>query len=137
MRCTTYCCQHVAWPYRPQEVASAQLNLYYALAVMALDWNAMIEQFREDRLADPRILSFMPWIRVEPEPRFDAMGNAFRYAVSLTVQTRGGASYTRESPYRPGTRENLVSGERLRAKFVRLAQCALPVERVAPFSGGP
>lgn len=135
VRCTTYCCRHVAWPYRPQGVASAQLNLYYALAVMALDRGAMIEQFREDRLADPRILSFMPRIRVEPEPRFDAMGNAFRYAVSLTVQTRGGASYTRESLYRPGTRENPVSEEQLHAKFVRLAQCALPVDQVNALLG--
>jgi len=130
VRCTTYCCQHVAWPYRPQGVASAQINIYYALAAMAVDRDAMIGQFREERLCDPRILSFIPRIRVEPDPRFDAMGNAFRYAVHLAVRARDGASYERESLYRPGTRENPVSEERLRAKFALLAGSALPVDRV-------
>lgn len=131
VRCTTYCCQHVAWPYRPQGVASAQINIYYVLAAMAIDRDVMIEQFREERLRDPRILAFIPRIRVEPDSRFDAMGNAFRYAVRLTVRTRDGASYARESLYRPGTRENPVSEERLRAKFAMLAGCALPVGRVS------
>lgn len=130
VRCTTYCCQHVARPYRPQGVASAQLNIYYALAAMALYRDAMIEQFREERLGDPRILGFIPRIRVEPDPRFDAMGNALRYAVHLTVRTWGGASYAHESLHRPGTRENPVSEERLRAKFALLAACALPADRV-------
>jgi 2-methylcitrate dehydratase PrpD len=96
---------------------------------MALDRDAMIEQFREERLSDPRILDFIARIHVEPDSRFDAMGNAFRYAVNITVRTRAGASYTHESLYRPGTRENPVSEERLRAKFMLLAGCALPVDR--------
>jgi len=128
--CTSYCRQHVAWPYRPQGVASAQLNMYYALAAMALFRDAMIEQFSEERLSDSRILDFIQRIRVEPHPRFDAMGNAFRYAVHLTVRTRTGLSYVRESLYRPGTRENPVSEERLRAKFAILATCALPSDNV-------
>src|SRR5581483_4252567 len=55
VRCTTYCKNHVGWPYVPQGAASAQLNMYYALAVMALDRGAMIEQFQDERLSDPRI----------------------------------------------------------------------------------
>jgi 2-methylcitrate dehydratase PrpD len=130
VRCTTYCCRHVAWPYRPQGIASAQLNIYYALAAMALDRDAMIEQFREERLSDPRILDFIARIHVEPDLRFDAMGNAFRYAVNLTVRTRAGATYSHESLHRPGTREKPASEERLRGKFALLAGCALPVNRV-------
>lgn len=130
VRCTTYCHQHVAWPYEPQGVASAQINMHYALAVMALDRNAMIGQFCEERLRDPRILAFIPRIRIEPEPRFDALGNPFRYAIRMTVRTTDGRVYERESLHRPGTRENPVGEDRLRAKFELLAGCALPAERV-------
>ncbi|MBI3043164.1 MAG: MmgE/PrpD family protein [Betaproteobacteria bacterium] len=130
VRCTSYCQRHVAWPYRPQGVASAQLNIYYALAVMALDRDAMIEQFREERLGDPRILDFIPRIRVDSDPRFDAMGNDYRYAVSLTLRTRNGESLAFETLHRPGTRENPVSEARLKSKFALLAGCALPGDRV-------
>jgi len=61
----------VAWPYVPQGVASAQINMYYALAVMALDRAAMIEQFSEARLADPLILAFIPRIRIAASAEFD------------------------------------------------------------------
>jgi hypothetical protein len=47
--CTTHCRDHVAWPYVPQGVASAQMNLYYALSVMALEGAAMVEQFDEKK----------------------------------------------------------------------------------------
>lgn len=36
VECTTYCKGHVGWTYVPQGVASTQMNLYYALSVMAL-----------------------------------------------------------------------------------------------------
>ena len=60
----------------------------HALAAMAVDRDAMIGHFREERLGDPRVLGFIPRIHVEPDPRFDAPGNAFRDAVHLTVLTR-------------------------------------------------
>jgi 2-methylcitrate dehydratase PrpD len=130
VRCTSYCCQHVARPYRPRGVASAQLNIFYALAAMAIYRDANVEQFQEERLCDPRILGFIPRIRVEPDPRYDDMGNAFRYAVNVTVQTRAGVSFALESLHRPGARENPVSETRLRAKFALLAGFALPPDRV-------
>jgi 2-methylcitrate dehydratase PrpD len=134
VRCTSYCQQHVGWTYAPRGVAAAQLNLYYALAVMALDRAAMIEQFREERLADPRILAFIPRIRVTVEPRYDALGNPFRYALHMTVRTTGGATYEREIMQRPGSPQNPLSAAQLRDKFALLASYALTqpqIDRVA------
>lgn len=130
VECTTYCKGHVGWPYVPQGVASAQINMYYALAVMALDRAAMIEQFREERLADPRILAFIRRIRVETDPQLDAMGNAYRYATRLNVLTKAGARHKRETLYRPGSADSPLSDERLREKFELLACYALPTPAV-------
>lgn len=130
VRCTSYCYQHVAWPYVPQGVASAQINMYYALAVMALDRAAMVEQFREERLADPRILAFIPRIRVKADPRYDALGNASRYATHLTVTTTDGRRFERELMRRPGSPDQPLEAERLQAKFRLLARYVLPGDRV-------
>ena len=132
--CTTYCRDHVAWPYVPQGVASAQINMYYALSVMALDRAAMIEQFSEGRLDAPRILAFIPRISIAANPEFDALGNAYRYATRLCVITKSGARHERETRYRPGAPDSPISDDQLRAKFELLAGYALPpaaVERIA------
>ena len=129
--CTTYCKGHVGWPYVPQGVASAQLNMYYALAVMALDRAAMIDQFNEERLADPRILAFIPRIRIATDQAFDAMGNAHRYATRVRVVARDGASHVRETFYRPGSAEAPLTSAQLRDKFERLAAHAVGADTSA------
>ena len=48
---------HCAWDYQAHDVTEAQMNLFYGLAVMAVDGDAFIEQYREERLRDPRILA--------------------------------------------------------------------------------
>ena len=109
VECTTHCRDHVAWPYVPQGVTSAQLNIYYALSVMALERGAMVEQFDESRIADPRILEYMKRIHVATSPDFDAMGNVYRYPTRVTVATRSGARHIAETLYRPGSAEAPVS----------------------------
>ena len=133
--CTTYCREHVGWPYVPQGVASAQINIYYALSVMALDRAAMIEQFSEGRLADPRILAFIPRISIAGNPEFDALGNAYRYATRLRVITKSGAMHERETRYRPGSPDSPLTDAQLREKFELLAGYALPHDAIEPIVG--
>lgn len=135
VECTTYCKSHVGWPYVPQGVASAQMNLYYALAAMAVDRAAMMEQFREERLNDPHLLAFIPRIHVAPAARFDNMGNAYRYATQLRVVTRAGAAYARETFYRPGSPDAPLSEEQLERKFALLASYALDCTAVEHLRG--
>ncbi|WP_163592663.1 MmgE/PrpD family protein, partial [Klebsiella pneumoniae] len=66
---------HCGWPYVPdriQSVLSAQMNLFYGVAVMALDRRAGIEQFDERRIRDPQILKFIERIEVRHDPKFDS-----------------------------------------------------------------
>jgi len=121
VECTTHCRDHVAWPYQPQGVASAQMNIFYALSVMALERAAMVAQFDSAKLADPRILAYMKRIRVDVDPAFDAMGNAFRYATRLTLTTRRGERLVRETLHRPGSPDAPLGVAQLSAKFDQLA----------------
>src|SRR5919205_1626779 len=43
---------HVGWPYRPEGVTSAQLNLPYCVATFLLEGDAFVAQFTEDKVAD-------------------------------------------------------------------------------------
>ena len=61
---------HCAWEYKAQGVTAAQMNLYYGLAVIALDGVAFTEQYRESRLerpAHPRLHRAHRSAYVDPE----------------------------------------------------------------------
>jgi 2-methylcitrate dehydratase PrpD len=128
VECTTHCRDHVAWPYVPQGVASAQMNLYYSLSAMAIERAAMIEQFNEAKLTDPRFMAFMPRIHVATSPRLDAMGNEFRYATRVTVSTRDDALHVQETLYRPGSPEAPLGAAQLSEKFQRLTASVLDAQ---------
>ena len=128
VECTTHCRNHVAWPYVPQGVASAQMNIFYALSVMALERAAMVAQFDEARLEDPAILEFMRRITVTTYAAFDAMGNACRYATRVTVADARGDRHTKETLHRPGSPEAPLSGTQLAGKFDQLAARVLDAE---------
>jgi 2-methylcitrate dehydratase PrpD len=128
VECTTHCKSHVAWPYVPQGVASAQMNLFYGLSAMALERAAMVAQFEETKLQAPAILAFMRRIKVATDDRFDAMGNAFRYATRLTVTTVRGERHVQETLHRPGSADAPLTAAQLAAKFEQLAGRMLDAE---------
>ncbi len=120
VECTTHCKNHVAWPYVPQGVASAQMNIFYALSVMALERAAMVEQFDEAKLQRPDILDFMGRIKVAIDDKFDAMGNAFRYATRVSVTTSRGDRHVQETLHRPGSPDVPLTATQLAGKFEQL-----------------
>ncbi|MGP1609680.1 MAG: MmgE/PrpD family protein, partial [Burkholderiales bacterium] len=128
VECTPHCRDHVAWPYVPQGVASAQMNLFYALSVMALERAAMVAQFDEAKLEHPNILAFMRRIKVTTDDRFDAMGNAFRYATRVIVTTVRGERHVGETLHRPGSADAPLTAAQLAAKFDQLAGWMLDAE---------
>lgn len=121
VECTTHCREHVAWPYVAQGVASAQMNIFYALSAMALERAAMVGQFDESKLEDTAILEFMRRITVTTDAAFDAMGNAYRYATRVIVATPRGDRHAKETLHRPGSPDSPLSSAQLAGKFEQLA----------------
>lgn len=116
---------HCAWEYKAQGVTAAQMNLYYGLAVIALDGMAFVDQYREDRLRDPKILDFVQRVRAHVDPEIEGMGAAFRHAARMTVKTRDGRILRREILHRRGSPENPLQPEDIEYKFRNVARSCL------------
>jgi 2-methylcitrate dehydratase PrpD len=131
IHCSTMAHRHCAWPYEPQGVTAAQMNLYFTSAMMILDRNAMQEQFREDRLADQAALAIIAKIKIEVDPKYDVGGDATRHCARVEIITTDGRSLVREVLERPGSPGNPLPPQQLRRKFETLAGAVLPQDRIA------
>ncbi len=126
LRCSTMAYRHCAWPYTPQGVTTAQMSLFYTLAVMAHDGEVLTEQFDDARLADPALVDFMRRIKIEIDPVFDAGGDATRHEVRMALATRDGRRFENYSKYRKGSPENPMSRDERYTKFKRLSGLLAP-----------
>jgi 2-methylcitrate dehydratase PrpD len=118
---------HCAWKYQAQGVTAAQMNLYYGLAVVAIDGVAFTEQYREERLRDPRILAFIERITARVDPEIEAMGAAFRHAARVSITARDGRIFEKLLLHRRGSPENALTPAEIEQKFSHVvAPCVAP-----------
>lgn len=116
---------HCGWPYeaeRVQSVLSAQMNLRYGLAVMALERQNGVAQFHESKIRSPEILNFIERIHVEHEPKFEGNDGKYRVACRLVVKCRNGTVRETTVLYRKGSPEDPMTGEQLMQKFKALTE---------------
>ena len=116
---------HCGWPYeadRIQSVLSAQMNLRYGIAVMAMEREYGVAQFHESKIRDPEILRFIARIQVELEPKFDGDNGRYRVACRLVVRLRDGTEHETTVLYRKGSPEDPMTGEQLKEKFRTLTK---------------
>jgi 2-methylcitrate dehydratase PrpD len=133
IKCSTMVHVHCGWPYRPMnppETIAAQMNLPYTAAVTLLEGNAFIDQYKTEKLLDPKIMNLADRIECEIDPTIDAMGpDEMRY-IRATVFMKSGESFSQDVPYRSGHWKNPMSDEVLQAKFVDLASRGITKEAV-------
>ena len=108
---------HCAWEYKAQGVTAAQMNLFYGLAVIALDGMAFTDQYREARLADPPILDFIQRTAAYVDPEIEGMGAPFRHAARIKVRTRNGRELEKLLLHRRGSPEHPLKPEEIEYKF--------------------
>jgi 2-methylcitrate dehydratase PrpD len=115
---------HCGWPYeasRIQGVLSAQMNLHYGIAIIALERDNSAAQFSDSKIRDPKILQFIECIKVAHEPKFEADGGRYRVACRLRVRLKNGVEHEAIVPFRKGSPEDPMSSEELETKFRKLA----------------
>ncbi|TKC18012.1 MmgE/PrpD family protein [Robertmurraya kyonggiensis] len=122
--------KHVGWEYVPSGMTGAQMNLAYAVAVTLTDGECFIDQYHEERIADPTLLNLINKIKIIPVERLDKLGREGRHAIELEVHLkngsvlRGNRVHARGSSYFP-----LTDGE-VKTKFEKLVKTIFPIDKV-------
>jgi 2-methylcitrate dehydratase PrpD len=116
---------HVGWPYRPEGLTSAQLNLPFCVATLLIEGDVFVEQFTPEAVGDQRRIALARKVEVVHDPAITALGAAFRHKVTVDIQFRDGSveSETREAPR--GSELSFASADEVVAKFRKLARSTL------------
>jgi 2-methylcitrate dehydratase PrpD len=130
IHCSTMAHRHCAWTYEPRGVTAAQMNLFFTSAMMIVDRQAMQDQFRDERLADPKVLAMIERINIEVDPLYDTGGDSTRHCARVSLTTADGRVLRREVLDRPGSPTNPLPPPHLRRKFETLAAAVLPQDRI-------
>jgi 2-methylcitrate dehydratase PrpD len=123
--------EHVGWPYRPDSVTTAQMNLPYIAAATLTDGAAFVDQFTEARIRDERLVALASRVDVTADPGIDARGDASRHAVAVEVVLKDGRVLRDTRDSARGSAASPLSRGEIEAKYATLAGRALPGARVA------
>jgi 2-methylcitrate dehydratase PrpD len=63
--------QNVAWTWEHTTITSAQVNLYFAAAIMLPENDVFIDQFTEQVIADPKVPAMIERIAIAHAPSLD------------------------------------------------------------------
>jgi len=122
---------HVGWPYQPQGLTSAQLNLPFCVATLLLEGDVFVDQFPLESVADPGRIALSRKVKVLHDPAITALGSAFRHKVRVEVHLRDGVveSETREAPR--GSEQSFAGTDEIVEKFSKLTRTTMKKEHQA------
>jgi aconitate decarboxylase len=125
---------HVGWPYQPQGLTAAQLNLPYCVATFLLEGDAFVDQFTEEKVADPVRMRLSERVAVKEDPAITARGPRSRHMVRVEVMLRDGTHLEETVEAPRGSETHFASDADVIEKFRKLAahHLATPeVDRIA------
>jgi len=122
---------HAGWKYRPESLASAQMNLPFCAATLLLEGDCFVDQFRESIVADPKRMALAGKVEVRPDPEISAKGAKYRHSVRVEVILNDGSRLERTVETPRGSERNFASEAQVVAKFEKLAAYALKLSQAA------
>jgi len=127
--------EHTGWKYKPEGMTAAQLNLSYCVATLLLEGDVFVDQFSEDKVADPARMALAEKVEVREDPSITALGSKYRHKVSVAVHLKDGTvlEETVEAPR--GSEKTFASAADVQAKFVKLAARTLKRAQVDEIMG--
>jgi len=82
---------HAGWKYRPESLASAQMNLAFCAATLLLEGDCFVDQFSERIVADRKRMALAEKVEVRADPEISAKGAKYRHSVRLEVILNDGS----------------------------------------------
>src|SRR5579871_3878390 len=130
---------HVGWPYKPQGLTSAQMNLPFCVATLLAEGDVFVDQFSDAVVTDPRRIALAAKVEVVHDPAITARGARLRHMVRVDVLFTDGTrdSETVEAPR--GSEQKFASEADVVEKFRKLARrnCGdAQAERIADLTLG-
>src|SRR5277367_3172423 len=74
---------HVGWPYRPDGLTAAQLNLPFCVATLLLEGDVFVDEFKPDCIGDEARIALSRKVTVRHDPAITALGAAYRHKVRV------------------------------------------------------
>jgi 2-methylcitrate dehydratase PrpD len=112
---------HVGWPYVPQGMTSAQLNLPYCVATLLLDGDVFVDQFTEEKVSDPDRIRIAKKVQVAEDPAITARGSTYRHMVTVEVELMDGTRMEETVEAPRGSEAKFATADDVIAKFGKLA----------------
>ena len=113
--------EHVGWPYEPQGLTSAQLNLPFCVATLLLEGDVFVEQFDEAVVENQARIALSRKVRVEHDPAITERGSNFRHMVRVEVKLKDGTRLEETVEAPRGSEKSFASEADIVGKFMKLA----------------
>ncbi len=113
---------HVGWPYRPQGLTSAQMNLPFCIATLIIEGDVFVDQFTEAAVTDPRRIALARKVEVLHDPAITARGAKFRHLVRVEVHFTDGTTEAETVEAPRGSEQKFASEAEVVEKFRKLAR---------------
>jgi 2-methylcitrate dehydratase PrpD len=120
---------HAGWPYRPEGLTGAQLNLPFCAATLILTGDAFVDQFTPESVNDRARIELARKVEVRHDPAITALGAAHRHQVRVEVHFRGGAVEREMRDAPRGSEQNFADQTQIIDKFRKLTRVAMPEQR--------
>jgi aconitate decarboxylase len=113
--------EHVGWPYEPQGLTSAQLNLPFCVATLLLEGDVFVDQFSEDVVADAKRIALSRKVSVVHDPAITERGSNYRHMVRVETHLKNGKRLERTVEAPRGSEKSFASEADIVEKFKKLA----------------
>jgi 2-methylcitrate dehydratase PrpD len=113
---------HVGWPYKPDGLTAAQLNLPFCVATLLIAGDVFVDEFTPDCVDDEARIKLSRKVKVVHDPAITALGAAQRHKVRVELHFRDG-SVERESREAPrGSEQSFAGTTDIVEKFRKLTR---------------
>ena len=115
--------------YEPLSILQAQMSLQYSIAVFLLEGKALVEQFTEEKISDPKILELAKRVEIVLDDEVERV-YPDRFANKVEILLRSGERFETRVDFAKGSSERPMSFEEVAEKFESLAGRVIAKRRI-------